>query len=91
MIRKCAATGVLVLVLAGCASGGSPAAPGGTAPGPSAAGSAACLQALQDVYWQSQKGVDTGNMPKPKACAGIADDVYLQLAMQAMGAAPTAS
>lgn len=83
MIRKCAAGAVLVLALAGCSSS-SPTAPGGTAPVPTAAGTAGCLQALEGAYKASKTGADTGDMPKPKACAGIADDAYLQLAVQAM-------
>jgi hypothetical protein len=92
MIRKYAATAVLLLALAGCSSS-HPAAPSAPAPAPSPTGTAACEQALVDAYHQHQAGADTGDMPKPAACAGIAGDVYLQLAFQAMagGASPTGS
>lgn len=91
MIRKYAASAALVLALTGCSS--RPATPPGPTPTASATGTAACRQALADAYRQHLAGADTGDMPKPTACAGIADDTYLQLAMQAMagGASPTGS
>lgn len=86
MIGKYTAAAVLLLALAGCGSSQSakPATPSPT-------GTAACRQALVEAYRLHQTGVDTGDMPKPPACAGIPDDAYLQLALQVMHGASTGS